>query len=177
MWFPCLSLVMEIQDVTRWFIGELPIEFYVDVAATQKDCCAHLTHTFLSRVYEEMDVCSHVSCKGHFTLRQSVDWWRAKDCSFRSTFTLEANGQQTTTSKMPTWQYFFGVLGPSLLGGGKFVHNNIYGNPNSPQADKFFFPNLYKLHYLYILMDFYLVLLRRVCTNFSQPNGRSVKWP
>ena len=37
----------------------------------------------------------------------------------------------------------------SLSNGGMFVCN-IYGNPNSPQADKLFFPNLYKLHYLNI---------------------------
>jgi hypothetical protein len=44
-------------------------------------------------------------------------------------------------------------------GGEEFVHN-IYGNPNSHQEDKLFFPNLYKLHNFHILMDFYLVLLR-----------------
>jgi hypothetical protein len=39
----------------------------------------------------------------------------------------------------------FGNFGTkSLFGGGKFIHS-IYGNPNSLQADKLFFPNLYKL--------------------------------
>jgi hypothetical protein len=52
----------------------------------------------------------------------------------------------------------------SLFGGRKFVHN-IYGNPNLPRVDKLFFPNLYKLHNLYILMDFYIVFLREVCPN------------
>jgi hypothetical protein len=38
----------------------------------------------------------------------------------------------------------------TLYWGGKFVHN-IYGNPNSHRVDKpSFFPNLYKLHNLYI---------------------------
>jgi hypothetical protein len=35
--------------------------------------------------------------------------------------------------------------GKSLFGAGKFVHN-MNGNPNSPQADKIFFPNLEALH-------------------------------
>jgi hypothetical protein len=48
-----------------------------------------------------------------------------------------------------------GVLVPKVCG--KLVHN-IYGNPNSPQVDKIFFLNLYKVYNLYILMDFYLVL-------------------
>jgi hypothetical protein len=64
----------------------------------------------------------------------------------------------------------------SLFGEGKFVHN-IYGNPNSSRADKILFPNLYKLHNLYILMDFYLVLLREVCTRSSQLYGCSMKRP
>jgi hypothetical protein len=42
----------------------------------------------------------------------------------------------------------------------KFIHN-INENPNSPQREKFFFPNLHKLHNLNILMDFYLVLSKR----------------
>ena len=42
----------------------------------------------------------------------------------------------------------------------KFVCD-IIKNPNSPQADKLFFPNLYKLYNLYIIMDGYLVLLTR----------------
>jgi hypothetical protein len=58
----------------------------------------------------------------------------------------------------------FGSFGAkSLSGGGKLVCN-IYGNP---QADKLFFLNLYKVYNLYILMDFYLVLLRRVCPRSS----------
>jgi hypothetical protein len=49
----------------------------------------------------------------------------------------------------------------SLSGGRKFrkyVHN-VNENPNSPLADKIFFPNLKKVHNLYILMDFYLACL------------------
>jgi hypothetical protein len=57
----------------------------------------------------------------------------------------------------------------SLFGGGKFVYN-INGNPNSPQANKLFFPNLYKFENLYILMDFYLVLSRRACPRSSRPD-------
>jgi hypothetical protein len=54
----------------------------------------------------------------------------------------------------------FGIK--SLSDGGKLVRN-IYGNPNSPRANKPFFPNLYKVYNLYILMDFYLVLSMEVC--------------
>jgi hypothetical protein len=53
----------------------------------------------------------------------------------------------------------FGV--ETLSDGGKFVRN-IYGNPNFPRVDKLFFPNLYKIYNLYILMDFHLILSRRV---------------
>jgi hypothetical protein len=71
---------------------------------------------------------------------------------------------------------FGSFVDESLSGLEKFVCNSC-GNPNSPQADKLSFPNLYKLHYLYILMDFYLVLMRRVCSQYSQPDDRSVKRP
>jgi hypothetical protein len=68
----------------------------------------------------------------------------------------------------------FGSFGAkNLSGGGKLVHN-IYENPISPEGDKLFFLNLYKVYNLYILMDFYLFLLREVCT---RPHGRSVKCP
>jgi hypothetical protein len=50
------------------------------------------------------------------------------------------------------------------FGRDKFVQN-IYGNTNSPQVDNLFFPNLCKLHNLYILMNFYLVLLKSCKTN------------
>jgi hypothetical protein len=43
--------------------------------------------------------------------------------------------------------------------------------------DKLFFRNLYKVYNLYILMDFYLVLSRRVCPRSSQPDGCIVKCP
>jgi hypothetical protein len=61
----------------------------------------------------------------------------------------------------------------SLTNGEKFVQH-IYGNPNFPQANKFFFPNSYKLHNLYILMDFYSC---KVCPMSSQSHGLSVKHP
>jgi hypothetical protein len=48
----------------------------------------------------------------------------------------------------------------------KFVQDKN-GNPNYLLVDKLFLPNLYKLHNLYILMDFYLVLSRRVCPRSS----------
>jgi hypothetical protein len=40
---------------------------------------------------------------------------------------------------------------------------NINGNSNSSQMDKLSFPNLYKLHNLNDLMDFYLVSSRKIC--------------
>jgi hypothetical protein len=46
----------------------------------------------------------------------------------------------------------FGTM--SLFGGGKIVQDKN-GNPNPPQENKLFFPNLNKLHNLHILMDFY----------------------
>jgi hypothetical protein len=67
-------------------------------------------------------------------------------------FKQKANNLQNAYMATTFWS--FGAK--SLFGGGKFVHS-IYENPNSPRADKPFFLNLYKLHYLYILMDFYLV--------------------
>jgi hypothetical protein len=39
-----------------------------------------------------------------------------------STFTLESNGQLTIASKMPTWQYFLGVLVPRVCP----VEENFY---------------------------------------------------
>jgi hypothetical protein len=86
-----------------------------------------------------MCVSNPSSSKGHFTLWQNLVK-RANDSSnliggeqklVHSAFTLESNGQQTTSSKMFIWQHFFGSIGAkSLSGGGKLVHN-IYGNPNS----------------------------------------------
>jgi hypothetical protein len=64
-----------------------------------------------------------------------------------------------------------------ILSGGRKLVRDIYGNPNPPQANKFFFPNLYKLHNSYILMDFYLILSREVCPRSSQLHGRSIKRP
>jgi hypothetical protein len=49
----------------------------------------------------------------------------------------------------------------NLFSVGKFVHN-FNGDSNSPRADKLFFPNLYKSHNLYILLNFYLALSRRL---------------
>jgi hypothetical protein len=50
----------------------------------------------------------------------------------------------------------------SLISGKKFVHE-FHGE------DKLFFPNLYKLQNLYILMDFYLVISKQVCQRSSRP--------
>jgi hypothetical protein len=62
----------------------------------------------------------------------------AKDNAFQNTY-MEA---------------LFMSFGPkNMAGGWKFVHN-IIENPNFSWEDKLFFPNLYKLHNLYILMDF-----------------------
>jgi hypothetical protein len=79
-----------------------------------------------------------------------------------STFTLESNGQLTIASKMPTWQYFLGVLVPRVCP----VEENlsiIFMEIQTPRADKLFFLYLYKAYNLYILMDFYLIFWRRVC--------------
>jgi hypothetical protein len=70
-----------------------------------------------------------------------------------------------------------GNFGAKNFSGGGKVLSNIYENPNSPRTNKFFFPNLYKLHYLYILMDSYLILWKRVCPRSSQPVGYNVKCP
>jgi hypothetical protein len=65
-----------------------------------------------------------------------------------------------TAPKTSTWQYF---MAPRIsLPEKKFVYN-INGNSNSSQMDKLSFPNLYKLHNLNDLMDFYLVSSRKIC--------------
>jgi hypothetical protein len=46
---------------------------------------------------------------------------------------------------------FFGSFGAKSLSGGRKLIHNIYGNPNSPWANKIFFLNLYKVYNLYIL--------------------------
>jgi hypothetical protein len=51
--------------------------------------------------------------------------------------------------------FFVGFGAKSLSTTGKFVQEKN-GNQNSPQVDKLFFPNLYKLCNLYVLMDIYL---------------------
>jgi hypothetical protein len=88
------------------------------------------------------------------------------------TFTLEANNLQN--SYMVVCFVSFGTK--SLFDRRKFVHN-INGNPNSPQVNTLFFPNLYKVHNMYILMDFYLVLSKGVYPRSSQPKGHSAKCP
>jgi hypothetical protein len=71
----------------------------------------------------------------------------------------------------------FVSFGGKCLSDGRIFVQDIYGKPNSPWANKILFPNLYKLYNLYILMDFYLIVLREVCTRSSQLHGRSVKCP
>lgn len=63
----------------------------------------------------------------------------------------------------------FGSFGTKNLFSGEKLIRNIYENPNSRQTDKLFFPKLYKVFNLYILMDFYLVLSRRLCPRSSRP--------
>jgi hypothetical protein len=92
------------------------------------------------------------------------------------TFIVEANSRRTIPSKMPTWKHFLYFGTKSLSGGGKLVHD-IYENPNTPRANKSFVPKLYKFYNLYILIDFYLVLWREVCSRSSQPHGHSMKRP
>jgi hypothetical protein len=53
----------------------------------------------------------------------------------------------------------FGRFSAKNLSGGEKLVCNIYENPNSPSTNKLFFLNLHKVYNLYILMDFYLVLL------------------
>jgi hypothetical protein len=77
----------------------------------------------------------------------------------RLAFILEANGLQNAYMAV----FFGSFAAKSLFGGGKLVYS-IYGNPNPPRVD---FLNLYKVYNLYILMDFYLVLSRRVCPRSS----------
>jgi hypothetical protein len=72
---------------------------------------------------------------------------------------------------------FFGSFGvKSLSCRGKFV-NNINGNPHSPQVDKIFFPNFYKIQNLYILMDIYFILSKKACLRSSRSDGYSMKRP
>jgi hypothetical protein len=61
-------------------------------------------------------------------------------------------------SKMLLWQHFFVSFDPMSLASGWKCGHYMNGNPNSPQEHKLFFPSLYKLHDLYILMDFYQVV-------------------
>jgi hypothetical protein len=58
----------------------------------------------------------------------------------------------------------------SLVHGQIFVYN-FNGNPNALQDNKLFFPNLYKLYNLCILMNFHLVILRGICPRSSWPQG------
>jgi hypothetical protein len=90
---------------------------------------------------------------------QQFDWLEAKICLLD--LHTRTNNQRTKPSKTPTWQHFLQVLAPRVWLVGKSLYN-INGNPNSPQDDKLFIPNLCKLHNPHILMDFYLVLFVRV---------------
>jgi hypothetical protein len=92
------------------------------------------------------DTNSTSQSKGHFKLRLLVK--QTKDSSHliggeqkfvHLVFTLKATGQQTTTSKTPTWQHFLGVLGPRVCPMEEILIRNIYRNPNSPQTNKFSF--------------------------------------
>jgi hypothetical protein len=103
--------------------------------------------------------------EGHFILRSSVEQTRDSsnliggEQKFVSlAFTLEANDQWTKASKMPTWQHFLS-FGTKILSSGRKLVRNIYGNPNSPQADKHFFLNLFKVYNLYICNGFLPCLL------------------
>ena len=118
---------------------------------------------------------------GHFRLRPSIKCTRnsnnligGEQKLVHLAFTLKANGQRPPNVYMID---LFGNFGAkSLYSGGKLVCN-IYGNPNSPQANKIFFLNLYKVYTLYIKMDFYLIPSKRICLRSPQPHGHSVKRP
>jgi hypothetical protein len=62
----------------------------------------------------------------------------------------------------------FGRFGGQKFFDGKKLVSDIYGNPNSPKADKLFISNLYKIYNLYILMEFYKVPSRRVYPTSSR---------
>jgi hypothetical protein len=110
---------------------------------------------------------------GHFTLWPLLE--RTKDFNnviggeqkfVRSTFIVEGqwlNDNALQNAYMATLFVSFGVK--SLSNGGIFVCN-IYGNPHSPQADKLFFPNLYKLHHLNIF--YWTSTLMEHLTNYGQ---------
>jgi hypothetical protein len=89
-------------------------------------------------------------------------------------FTLEANSNNLQNAYVAA--LFVSFDAKSLSNGRKFIQDKN-GNPNSPQANKLFFPNVYKLYNFYFLSDFYLVLCREVCSRSSLPNGCSVKRP
>jgi hypothetical protein len=102
------------------------------------------------------------------------NWWRAKICPL-GLHTIGQLPKENSLQNAYMAAFFVSFSAKSLFNGGTFICN-IYGNPNFPQANKLFFLNLYKLHNLYILMDFYLVLSREVYPRSSQPHGHSVKY-
>ena len=87
-------------------------------------------------------------------------------------FILKANNFQNTYMGA-----FFVSFGTKILScGDKFIQDKI-GNPNSLWMNKPFFPKLYKLYNLYILMDFYLALLKKICPRSSWSDTLSVERP
>jgi hypothetical protein len=80
---------------------------------------------------------------------EQFDWWRIKICPLG----LYTRGQRPIDKGLQN-AYKAALFGSfvvkSLSGGGKLVYN-IYGNPNSPRADKLLFLNLYKVYNFDIL--------------------------
>jgi hypothetical protein len=120
--------------------------------------------------------------KGHFILQALVEgtkdssnlisWeWKFVLCTF-----ILQRPKDNTIQNTYMVTIFMSFSTKSFAGGRKFLHD-INDNLDSPWEDKPFFPNLYKLHNLYTLMDFHLVLLRGVCLKSSQPNDCSIKRP
>jgi hypothetical protein len=94
---------------------------------------------------------------------QQCDWWRVKICSL-SLHTKDQRPKDNTLQIIYMVAFFMNFGAKNLCGGRKFVHN-IYGNPNSLEIDNFFFPNVYKLHNLYILTPkIPCVFLTKLCS-------------
>jgi hypothetical protein len=90
---------------------------------------------------------------------------------FWTYFTDNSNALQNTYMVV-----LFGSFGTKNLARARKLIHNINRNPNSNEEDKLS-SNFHKHHNLHILMDFHLVLLKRVCLRSSQPDSRSLKRP
>jgi hypothetical protein len=69
------------------------------------------------------------------------------------TLALEANTLKTMSSKMPIWQHFLWILAPKICLVEERLPTILMEIQNLLEG-AIFFPNLYRIHNLYILMDF-----------------------